>query len=187
VLSTALSLLLGLLAPVLAAAKAVAARAPAPPCPGAEERPAPWNAAAVSASTMCLINQLRSSYHLHTLHANGYLQRVASGQVRQMVHWNYFADTPPAGKSSGALIASSRYGAKAARLSTGQNIGWGTGGDGTPASIVSTWMASPPHRALILARAFHDIGVGISARLPAILDHGPLGAVYAVEFAARAG
>jgi uncharacterized protein YkwD len=92
----------------------------------------------------------------------------------------------PSGTTPGALIASSPYGAHAVDLSAGQNIGWGTGGDATPASMVAAWMASPPHRALILARAFRDVGVGVSTRIPGVLGHGPWGAVYAVEFAARA-
>lgn len=141
--------------------------------------------AAVSAATLCLINQLRSSYHLRALRANRYLQRVASGQVGHMVRWNYFADLPPFGRSAGQQIAASRYAARAARLATGQNIGWGTGEDATPASMVSGWMASPPHRALILARAFRQAGVGISTSLPAVLGRSGPGALYAVEFADR--
>jgi uncharacterized protein YkwD len=181
----ALPLLLSMLAPVLTAAKAAVARRAALPCPGADLRPGPSTAGAVTAATLCLLNQLRSSHHLRALRANGYLQRVATGQVRHMVHWNYFADVPPNGQTPEAMIASSRYAAHAARLATGQNIGWGTGADATPASMVAAWMASPPHRALILARAFRDAGVAVSMRLPAALEQGSGGAVYAVEFAAR--
>jgi uncharacterized protein YkwD len=174
-----------MLAPVVAAAKAAVARRAALPCPGADLRPAPRTASAVTAATLCLLNQLRSSYHLRALRANGYLQRVATSQVREMVRWNYFADLPPVGPTPQAMIASSGYAAHAARLATGQNIGWGTRADATPASMVSAWMASPPHRALILARAFRDVGAGVSMCLPAALDEGSEGAVYAVEFAAR--
>jgi len=159
---------------------------PSSPCPGAELRPGPTNAAAVGAATVCLLNQLRSGYHLRAMRANRTLARVASRQVRQMVHWDYFADLPPAGRPSGALIAASRYAAHAARLSTGQNIGWGTGEESTPLSMVAAWMASPPHRALILAPDFSDVGVGVTPNLPAVLDQGPAGGLYAVEFADRA-
>src|SRR5437660_19253 len=97
---------------------------------------------------------------------------------------------PPNG---GYILGRGRHGtgtraaAHAARLSTGQNIRWGTGAETTPASMVRAWMASPAHRALILSGAFHDVGVAISTRLPAMLAQGPGGALYAVEFAARAG
>jgi uncharacterized protein YkwD len=180
-----LAVVVGALAPVVASARAVVARA-APPCPGADLRPGPGNVAAVGAATVCLINHVRDSYHLGALRANRYLQRAAAGQVRQMVRLNYFADVRPSGHAAGVLIVSSRHGAHAASLATGQNIGWGTGHEATAASIVGAWMASPPHRALILARAFHDVGVGVAARLPTAVGKGKQGAVYAVKFAARA-
>jgi uncharacterized protein YkwD len=141
---------------------------------------------AVAAATVCLMNEVRNTYHRGALRANGKLQRVATSQVRDMVHLNYFADQRPSGETAGALIAATRYAAHAARLATGQNIGWGTGPDATPASMVAAWMASAPHRALILAGAFRDVGVGVTTRLPAVLERGPQGAVYAVEFAAGA-
>jgi uncharacterized protein YkwD len=163
----------------------VAARWPSAPCPGADLQPGPSNLAAVGAATVCLLNQLRRSYRERALRANHYLARVAGGQVRDMVHWDYFSDQPPVGRSAGRLIASSRYGARAARLATGQNIGWGTGGDATPASMVAAWMASPPHRALILAPGFREVGVGVSPTLPAVLGRDAPGGLYAVEFAGR--
>ena len=186
-ISAALPVLLGVCAPVVAVARAAVARKASPPCPGADLRPANANAAAIGAATVCLINQLRGRHHLRVLGANGYLQRVATGQLRQMVRWNYFADVRPSGQTPAALIASTGYAAHAASLATGENIGWGTTAEATPASMVAGWMASPPHRAVILARAFHDIGVGVWPRLPGSLGRGPLGAVYAVEFGARAG
>jgi uncharacterized protein YkwD len=185
--SAALALLLGACAPLVAAARAVVARTASPPCPGANMLPGASNAAAIGAATVCLINQLRGLHHRHRLGANRSLQRVATAQVRQMVHWNYFADVRPSGQTPAALIASSGYAAHGGSVASGQNIGWGTGAETTPAAMVAGWMASPSHRALILARVFHDIGVGVSPRLPGNLGRGPLGAVYAVEFGARAG
>ena len=183
--SIALALLVGLLAPLLAAARAVATRRAAPACPGADLLPQAANLAAAGAAVECLLNRVRASQHEHPLRANRYLQRVAAREVRQMVGWNYFADAPPAGNSPARLIAASRYGARAARLSTGQNIGWGTGQFASPARMLSAWMASAPHRALILTGGFSDVGVGVSATLPAVLTHGEPGGLYAVEFAAR--
>jgi uncharacterized protein YkwD len=154
-------------------------------CPGANLRPTAANFAAVDAATACLINGVRATYGLRPLHVNRYLQGVAAGQVSEMVRWNYFADVRPSGLTPGKLIASTRYAVRAASLSTGQNIGWATGAYSTPASMVATWMSSPPHRAVILAGDFHDIGVGVEPTLPSVLQQGHLGAVYAVEFGAR--
>jgi uncharacterized protein YkwD len=154
-------------------------------CPGANLRPTAANSAAVDAATACLINGVRAAYRLRPLHVNRYLQGVAAGQVSEMVRWNYFADVRPSGQTAGRLIASSRYAVRAASLSTGQNIGWATGAYTTPANMVATWMSSPAHRAVILAGDFHDIGVGVTPTLPSVLQHGRLGATYAVEFGAR--
>jgi uncharacterized protein YkwD len=44
----------------------------------------------------------------------------------------------------------------------GETIAWGVGVDGTAASIVGMWLASPPHRATLLRRGFRHIGVGVA-------------------------
>jgi uncharacterized protein YkwD len=191
-LSAALLLVVGALGPAVAGARtatvartaAVAKRA-STPCPGANVRPGTANAPVIDAATVCLINSVRAAYRLRPLHVNRYLQGVATGQVSQMLRWDYFADVRPSGLTPGKLIASTHYAAHAASLSTGQNIGWATGAYTTPASMVATWMESPPHRAVILAGEFHDIGVGVTPALPSVLQHGRLGATYAVEFGAR--
>jgi uncharacterized protein YkwD len=167
-----------------ASAVAVAKRASST-CPGASLRPTDANSPAVDAATACLINRVRVANRLRPLHVNRYLQGVASGQVGEMVRWNYFADVRPSGQTPGRLIASSRYAIRAASLSTGQNIGWATGAYTTPANMVATWMNSPPHRAVILAGDFHGMGVGVAPTLPSVLQQGRFGAIYAVEFGAR--
>jgi uncharacterized protein YkwD len=176
--------LLSAIAPVLAAARAVVTRRPHP-CPGADLRPRPADTGLPEAATVCLLNGERRAHGLRPLRANGYLQAIAGEQVGGMVSWNYFADVRPSGSTPARLIKVSRYGARAAKLSTGENIGWGTGGEATPARMVAAWMHSPPHRAVILARGFRDVGVGIAAALPSALGRGSHGALYAVEFAAR--
>jgi uncharacterized protein YkwD len=185
-LSAALLLAVGALDLGLADAGAMGiAKRASTPCPGANLRPSAANSAAVDAATACLINGVRAAYRLRPLHVNRYLRGVAAGQVSEMVRWNYFADVGPSRQTPGKLIASSRYAVRAASLSTGQNIGWATGAYSTPANMVATWMDSPPHRAVILAGDFHDVGVGVVPTLPSVLQHGRLGAIYAVEFGAR--
>ena len=43
----------------------------------------------------------------------------------------------------------------------GENLFWGSGGLGTPASAVAAWLKSPPHRANLLGRGWRDVGVGM--------------------------
>jgi uncharacterized protein YkwD len=183
--SALLAALIGAFALLAAVARAVARGAPVSPCPGADLRPTPLDAAAVEAASVCLINEVRSADGLPALRLNGSLQRVATTQIGQMVRLNYFAHVRPSGQTPGRLIAHTRYAAHAASLSTGENIGWGTGSDSTPASLVAAWMRSPPHRAVILAARFRNIGVSIVSELPAVLEQDQHGALYAAEFAAR--
>lgn len=44
----------------------------------------------------------------------------------------------------------------------GETIAWGVGVDGTAAAIVGMWLASPPHRATMLAPGFRRVGVGVA-------------------------
>jgi uncharacterized protein YkwD len=55
----------------------------------------------------------------------------------------------------------------------------------TPAGIVAAWMASPPHRAIILDRTYRDAGVAATPALPSVVGQGRVGATYAMEFGLR--
>jgi uncharacterized protein YkwD len=154
-------------------------------CAYANLRPTSANVAIVDAATLCLIDRLRTAYHLRALRSNHELQIVAGSQVSGMVSHDYFGDNSPSGQTSGTLIAALPYGAHATSLATAQNLGWGTLSAATPAGMVTAWMHSPPHREVILTGEFRDAGVGVSPAVPSVLGHGERGATYAVEFAVR--
>jgi uncharacterized protein YkwD len=156
-----------------------------PACPGANLSPTAANAATVAAATLCLIDQVRAGYHLGQLRSNTELRTLASSQVNDMVSWNYFADDRPGGLTPFSLVAGTRYPAHARAISVGQNIGWGTGEYATPANMVAGWMASPPHRKVILTGVFQDAGVGVTPAVPRVVERGLAGATYAIEFARR--
>jgi uncharacterized protein YkwD len=163
-----------------------AAGAPPPaPCANADLSPTSGNAASVDAATLCLINEVRTAHRLHALHANGELRMLATSQVHAMVRWDYFADNRPPGVTPMALIGSTRYPKHTRSLSIGQNIGWGTGAYATPISMVAAWMASPPHRRVILTSEYREAGAGVTAAVPPVLEPEFPGATYAIEFAAR--
>lgn len=154
-------------------------------CPGERLRPNAANAGAVAQATLCLVNQIRAAHHLRALHANAPLTVVALSQVRTMVRWDYFADVRPSGQTPLSLIATTAYQTPHAELSVGQNIAWGSGSFATPRHILSEWMASPPHRAIILTGGYRDAGVAVKPALPGVLGAGRHGATYAMEFAVR--
>jgi uncharacterized protein YkwD len=162
-----------------------ARNAPSAPCQDVNLAPSAADVAAIDTATLCLINQVRVANHLLPLSTNHELQTVATGQAEDMVRWDYFGDDSASGQTPAARIASTRYPAHAARLSTAQNIGWGTGSSATPAGMLAAWLESPPHREVILTGEYRDAGVGVAPAVPAALGQGTVGGTYAVEFGAR--
>lgn len=155
------------------------------PCPGESMLPSAANVGAVDAATLCLINRLRSAHGVRSLRANRELRHVASSQVDTMVRRDYFADDRPTGQTPLSLVAITRYPAHTAGFAVGQNIAWGTGLFSSPEHIVAEWMASPPHRAVILTSKYRDGGVAVEPALPGVLQKGSAGATYAMEFGVR--
>jgi uncharacterized protein YkwD len=137
-------------------------------------------------ATLCLINRIRARQGLRRLRYSRALGSVATGQAHDMVRGDYFADHSLLGQPPSAriVVALHRVRPVGFSVSTAQNIGWGVGGAATPAGIVRAWMHSPPHRRIMLSRAFRKAGVGVAPALPRRLGRGSAGATYAVEFAA---
>lgn len=154
-------------------------------CAGEHLRPGRANALAVEHATLCLIDRIRAAHGLRALRSNPELVGVAASQVATMVRWDYFADVRPSGQTPLSLVSITRYPAHAADIAVGQDIAWGTGGYSTPAHIVAEWMASTPHREVILTSVYRDAGVAVEPALPAVLRAGRKGATYAMEFAVR--
>jgi uncharacterized protein YkwD len=154
-------------------------------CANARLQPNGRNATAVDAAILCLIDRVRARYGLRALRANTQLGTVAASQVASMLRWNYFADVRPSGQTPLALVVVTHYRAHSASISVGQNIAWASGAYATPAHVVADWMASPPHREIMLSGEFRDAGVAVMSALPSILHAGRRGAVFAVEFGAR--
>jgi uncharacterized protein YkwD len=154
-------------------------------CADANVHPNATNALTVDAATLCLVNQVRVAHGLRPLRANHELGRVARSQVTAMVSHDYFADVRPTGQTPLSLVAVTRYAAHAAEFSVGQNIAWGTEGFTTPAHIVAEWMASQPHREVMLSSVYRNAGVAVLPAVPAILASSGVGATYAIEFGVR--
>jgi uncharacterized protein YkwD len=167
----------------LAAKPAGSKRASA--CAGANLQPSAANVPAIDAALLCLVNQVRRAHGLRPLRPNRELRGVAASQVSSMVRQNYFADIRPSGQTPLSLVAVTRYPVHAEQFAVAENIAWGTGSDATPAHIVAAWMASPPHREIMLGGEYRDIGVGVTLDVPAVLRAGGLGATYAIELGVR--
>jgi uncharacterized protein YkwD len=171
---------------VLASTTTVMLFAPAAlACKGTGLQPTRADLTRVSAATLCLIEHERLAYRLKPLHSNGSLQRIGSKQAGEMVIGDYFGDDSLSGWTPMQRIEASAYAARARSLSTGQNIGWGSGALATPGAMVRAWMLSPPHREIMLSGGYRDVGVGIAPAAPQRSTGGLSGATYVVEFASR--
>lgn len=157
------------------------------PCANSNLRPTRSDLPTVDAATVCLIDQVRRSTGLRPLRPNRSLHGVAASQSAEMVLGDYFGDNSRSGQTPLQRIAATRYTKRSRGISAAQNIGWGTGTEATPAAIVAAWMASPPHRRIMLTAGFRDVGVGAAPAAPATLAEGQPGATYTVDFGARLG
>jgi uncharacterized protein YkwD len=154
-------------------------------CAGANVHHSAANVLQADAATLCLVNQVRLTRGLRPLRANRELGRVARSQVTSMVSHDYFADVRPTGQTPLSLVAVTRYPAHSAEFSIGQNIAWGTEGFTTPAHIVAAWMASTPHREIMLSSIYRNAGVAVMPAVPTMLAPSGTGATYAIEFGVR--
>ena len=151
-------------------------------CADGDLMPDAANLGRIEASTLCLVNDERTSRGLRPLTANGRLAKAAIGHSRDMVSNQYFAHESRAGRDVVDRLRSSGYIPRFGRWTVGENLAWGTGALATPVAIVNAWMNSPGHRSNILNRAYREIGLGVVIGNPA--RPSGLGGTYTTTFGA---
>jgi uncharacterized protein YkwD len=132
-------------------------------CAGAQARPGAVSTRAYTRAVKCLANERRAAAALAALRDDRRLAGAARRFSASMVRDRFFAHVSPEGSTLAARARAAGY--RGARL--GETIGWGAGSLGTPAAIVRAWMHSPPHRAILLSRAYRRIGLGVVMGSPA--------------------
>jgi uncharacterized protein YkwD len=159
--------------------------APASRCANSNLVPAPGNAPAVEAATLCLINQVRAEHGVGPLVESAKLDRAALSHDADMVSQGYFNHVGPAGDTPKSRIRTAGYvTASSVGIQLGENIACATLGLASPTAIVASWVASPPHLASILNSRFRDTGIAVVAAAPAVLASSEAGATYTEDFAA---
>jgi uncharacterized protein YkwD len=135
---------------------------------------------------LCLLNQKRDAAGLPDLDRDKKLERAAQRHNDKMDGTGCFdhacsgeGDLDARLESVGYLVGG------LTQWAYGENIAWGMRDRGTPRSIVAAWMNSSGHRANILNRGFHEIGVGFTAGSPD--DGGDPGGIYTTDFGLRVG
>ena len=176
------TLFLVLLVPSTAAASTPPSARAAAGCAGQHLMPSPSTVAKVRRATLCLINAERRSRGLATLRYNGRLRAAATRHSRDMARRNYFAHVSLSGASMTDRIRRTGY-TRGGGWTIGENLAWGTGDRATARNIMRAWMASPGHRANILAARYREVGIGIALDAP--IRGGGQGATYTTNFGRR--
>jgi len=97
------------------------------------------------------MNRVRAAHGLRPLRFDPRLERAARAHTHTMIATGSF--------SHGAFGSRMLRFAVRGRLA-GENLAWGSGGDGSARAIVAAWLASPVHRANLLRPSFRRVGVG---------------------------
>jgi uncharacterized protein YkwD len=105
---------------------------------------------------LVLLNQVRMQHGLSALTVSAPLRSAARAHSADMLQQGYF-DHDSRGETWNARIA--RY---LRSPLVGENIAVGQGSNGSAAGIVSQWMRSAPHRAVILNAGLHRVGLGLA-------------------------
>jgi uncharacterized protein YkwD len=135
-------------------------KAKAKACKNANVLIGPSNVDASGTAILCLLNQQRAKKHLKALKADTLLRSGALFQANDMVTRHFFAHVGPGGP--GVVQRFKRVGYRSPTL--GENIAFASAA--SPSTMVAAWMASPPHKANILFRGYHYVGVGIVLEKP---------------------
>ena len=125
-------------------------------CPGALS-----STARRTDSVHCLVNRARAVARLPGFRRSGPLARAAGRHARDMARGRYFAHQ----RSGGPPLARRAQLAGWRGQVLGEAIAYGCNDSASPLSIVGSWLASPPHAAILLSRHLARAGIG-SARAP---------------------
>jgi uncharacterized protein YkwD len=101
-----------------------------------------------------LVNATRMQHGLRPIRFSPLLDRSSLLKAEAIRRCGSFSHTP-----CGAPFARTFQQVGYANRSTGENLAWGTGGLAVPQAILSSWLASPMHRAILLSTRWREAGV----------------------------
>jgi uncharacterized protein YkwD len=133
-----------------------------------------------AATLFVSVNAVRAQHGLRALRRTHALDMSASLKARAIASCGNFSHTPC---GLPLLRTFQQTGYFRGRVRIGENLYWGTGGAGAPASAVVAWVHSPPHRANLLGR-WRDAGIGI-VHESSLFGHSDVW-LYVLQFGRRA-
>lgn len=127
-------------------------------CASADALPAQAAAYRLARAALCLVNRERRRRGLRALRVDRRLEIAAGRHARDMVARSYFAHRTPGGRTVVDRLRRAGY-LRGQSTFVGETLAWGSSGRGSPCGIVAAWLASPPHRAVLLSRRYREIGL----------------------------
>jgi uncharacterized protein YkwD len=169
-----------LLTAVVASGSALA-DARAATCPNADRIPRATTADDAATATLCVLNRERTRRGLPRLRSHNGLERAAERYAGDMVRRQFSSHTSPSGSTMVDRLRAVGYALPHRTWSIGETLAWGVAERATPSATVSAWLASRPHRRLLLDADFRDAGIGVSPGVPVRRHADGPGATYAAE------
>lgn len=170
---------------VLASAAPAIGEAGAASCRSARALPDADHPDRAAAATLCLLNGERAQHGLPRLREQRQLARAGRRYARTMARERFFSHTSPSGASMRDRLRAVGYARDDRAWSIGEALAWGVGPRATPAATVDAWLASPPHRRLLLDPGYRDAGIGVARGVPVMDAAAGPGATYALELGVR--
>jgi uncharacterized protein YkwD len=133
------------------------------------------------------LNRVRAARGLTPLRAATGLRQAAFAHSAAMVLAGFFSHTSADGTQFHERIRRS-YGSRGwSSWSVGETL-YASSGVSSARAVVSSWLASPPHREIVLAPGWRDVGVGVAARAsaPGVFGGEPT-VVVTADFGLREG
>lgn len=131
------------------------------------------------------VNALRRRHRLRPLVRSRLLARAAGSHAAVLAQTGTFTHDWPDGRPFARWIPSFYRQSGFRVWRAGENLLWSTG-ELTPAAALELWLASPPHRRVLLTPSWRELGIGVvHARAAAGVYGGQDVYVVAAEFGAR--
>jgi len=171
------------LSAIAALVSSAPSKAATTPCAATDVAAPAAPAATVGRAIRCLVNGQRVDHGLKPLRPSRQLRLAAESHGADMVSHRFFAHVSPFAGAVTDRARRSGYITPRDDYVLGEDIAWGEGELSTPAAIVTAWMNSPAHRAVILDREFVDMGVGVITGVP--VDTQLAGATFVLDVGAK--
>ncbi len=114
---------------------------------------------AATGAVVCLVNRFRVRHGLRRVRVSVDLTLAALQHSGDMVRRTYFSHDTPGGETFAVRMSRNGYVRSHRRCTLSEAMAWGV--RGTPLSLMRMLEHSPEHRAILLGRAQHDMGVGL--------------------------